>query len=294
MRPTHPMQRGVDDAQPRAARPRSAQSGNRAAVCLQHFRPDGPDPPNAAFQGALCPRDVRRPARPVGGGGYGRVHRGDDLGAVGAVDLEAVVLGRIVAGGYRRAGAGPQSRRGVGHQRGGNGVLPVPHFQPGRGQHRRRVGHENGAGQPGVPPQHHRTGRGAVSAGGQEIGQPLRRPDDRRPVHPVGARLHRPPQPRGAEAEGPRHPFGQLLSVPRLDQSLQLHPGGRVGVGVRPSPRPGRRISCRRVRHGARLYMVSPRGCGCRTPGRRDRTARSGRGAPSTPTCRVPGTRRAR
>ena len=150
-------------------------------------------------------------------------HREGNLAAVRAVDLVAVVLGRVVAGRNAHPRPAAQIPYRPGKRRGW--------LQPGVQIRRDAVGRQHPRGLPAeqfalaaaVVGQRHLFGQ---AAGVQIIRQPLGGPADRVNVQSVGTRAQYAPQPAGAEFQIPVKPVGNGVGV--LLNGGQL--GGQVGV----------------------------------------------------------------
>ncbi len=205
--------------------------------------------------------EVERPGLPARGQGQrvDRVDGGRDLGvgrrqqlpAVAYVDLDPVVLARVVAGRHHQPVGRVQVAHREGQHRGRQGACQQQHPDPGPGQDPARVGREQlGPGPPVVADDHpvRRVPAGCVLAG-QVPGQPGRHPPGRQPVHPHRARAHRGPDAGRAERQRTLEAGRQLGSRPAGQQPVQFGRGGRVGVGVPPGCRAGRQAVVRSCRH---------------------------------------------
>ena len=78
------------------------------------------------------------------------------LGAAGTEDLDAVVVGRVVAGGHHQAAASPQLTDGTGNG-GGGAEADVEHLAAGGGESRRQRRHKHRPAAARVHAQHDRT-----------------------------------------------------------------------------------------------------------------------------------------
>ncbi len=171
------------------------------------------------------------------GGGDALVIGRDDLGAVGCVDLVAVVLGRVVARGddHRRRRA--QLLAGEGHERRRCRVREPRDREPGRAEHADGVAREAFRVGARIEPDDD----GSVGSVGHRrqdvVGEATRGADHDRPVHPHRSGADDATQPRRAELERPREPLGELVDIVRLEDGLELRDGRRVGVAGEPGAR---------------------------------------------------------
>jgi hypothetical protein len=214
------VQRGVDD--PQVAGAVLHQAGSRVEVVVE-------DP--LADERAGAPRGrsdgVPTAAIALGDLDVGRRH---DLAAVAEVDLVAVVLRRVVAGGDHDAGDAAELADGVGEHRGGQRAR-----QQGRRSRRRHdlggvAGELVGVVARVVADHHGATAVAGVLEVGREAG---RRARDHDPVHPVGAGAERAAQARRAELEGAGETVGEvglLAALGRGEHGLELGAGLLVGV----------------------------------------------------------------
>ena len=139
-----------------------------------------------------------------------------------------------MAGGDDDGRTGSQGEPPVRHHRRRRLTLPEPHLEAGRRQNADRVLHELGAGEPGISADDDWHGGNSPISLDQVVGEASGGPYDNRPVHTIRPCLHRPPQPGGAEGEGPVHPFAQLVEVLGIYQPLEFRPGGGIGIGCNP------------------------------------------------------------
>ena len=147
------------------------------------------------------------------GDGVGVV--GGQLGAVGPVDLVAVVLLGVVAGGDVDAGLAAVVADGEAQLRGGAQALKEAHVDA--------VGGADLGGGPGevhgvvaaVHADGHAAAFGLLALGADHLGEALGGPADDVHVHLVQAHLHGAPQSGGAELQRPVEPALDLLLVAR-------------------------------------------------------------------------------
>ena len=181
----------------------------------------------------VSPRHVGECAHrgdPLGDAGVGRRH---DLAAVSQVDLVAVVLGRVVAGGHHHSRDAAELADRVGQQR--RGQRPGQHVgrEPGTGHHLGGVAGEDVGVVAGVVPDHDGalTGSAVVPQVRREAGGGAQHHD---PVHPVGPGAQGAPQTGGAELQRAVEPVREVGGVgARLDPGddlLELGAGLLVGV----------------------------------------------------------------
>ena len=182
------------------------------------------------------------------------VVRRDHLGAVGHVDLVAVVSGRVVAGGDHHAGRRAEkcltakAVSGVGN---GRGQDPDTQARPGGDRRRRRrrtrpigAGHPGRRRCPGPQSRLPWSSSHSRQAGG--------RPSHDEPVHPRRPGAERSPQPGGPERERAARNGPAARPRPRPRGARRAPPGSR-GRGRPPSTPPPRR--------GARAGSASRRPC---------------------------------
>ena len=186
--------------------------------------------------GVRVGRDQRRP-----GGGLGDqgVVRRDHLGAVGHVDLVAVVRRRVVAGRDHHAGRRLEVLDGKGGERRRQWAWKDPDPQPRPGGDVGDVGGEIVRSVPGVPPDHDPPTRKLGPLVDQPLRQAGRRPSHHEPVHPRRPGAERSPQPGGPERERVLETGPQLPHVPRLQERGELGSGRGVRVGRHPRFRLG-------------------------------------------------------
>ena len=223
------MQRGVHDLEPRFARGRAA-----AGRHLRHVGVGGLIG-RAEVEGSLGPALGQvQWVGGVDGRGDVRVDGRQQLPAVTHVDLEPVVLARVVAGGHLDAVGRVQVADREGQHRGRQRPGQQPGADPGPGQDPGGVGGEDrGIGAAVVADDNALGGRGRIpvlDVPGQAGGHA----PDHQPVHP-----HRPgadlgPDAGRAEGQLAVESFGQRGGVCAADQLVHLGAGDRVRVGVPP------------------------------------------------------------
>ena len=160
------------------------------------------------------------------------------LGAVGPVDLVAVILLGIMAGGDVNARLATVVPHGEAQLRGGTQRLEDPHMDA--------VGGADLGGGPGklhgvvaaVHAQGHAPALGLLPLGADDVGKALGGPADDMDVHLVQAHLHGAPQTGGAELQRPVEPLADLLLV--AADALQL------------------RVLLRRQRRGGQPLLIFP------------------------------------
>ena len=173
--------------------------------------------------------DIQLCHLPGDGGGV----LGGQLGPVGPVDLVAVVLGGVVAGGDVQAGDAAVLPHGEGELRGGAHGLKQAHGDA-------VGGHDLGGPfgklpgvQAAVVADGHPLGGGLGTLGQDDLGKGLGGVADHMEVHPPQAHPHDPPQAGGAELQHTEEAVLQLLGV--TGDGHQLGPLlGRQGGGVEP------------------------------------------------------------
>ena len=160
-------------------------------------------------------------------------------GVAAQVDLVAVVLRRVVAGGDHHAAVAIQRPHRVGEQRGGQRGRHQEGFEPGGGEDRGRfLGEDIGVVAGVIADDGARPGAGGgLRHGvGQEGGEAGRGAADHHPVHPVGPGAEGRPEAGGAELQGAAEAVRQLLAagggavLGELDQLGQGGGGGGVRV----------------------------------------------------------------
>ena len=187
------------------------------------------------------------------------VGRGRELGAVGEVDLVAVVGGRVVRGGDLDARHGAEVPHGEReHRRGERGGQHVD-GEPGAREHLGGGRGEGVGAVPGVAPDHDRA---ALPAAGEPRGEPGGGAAHDGDVHPRRPRPHRPAQPGRAEAQRARHAVGELVrGAGGARHRARQHAGelvARRGVGVVGDP-PGGGVAGRAGRqHGRPVPAAAP------------------------------------
>ena len=247
------VQRRVDEVE--VARAVVGEPGDRVEVAVDDLLAEDlvrPRPRGTSASGA----DRGDPGRDLG---VGRRH---DLAAVAEVDLVAVVLGRVVAGGDHHAGDAAELADRVGQHRGGQRPGQQSAFRPAP-VITSAVSWANTSElcRASYPITTAAVAGGALVHAGTPRG---RRPRGARPPGSSGwGRPERPAQPGGAELEGAGEPVGQVRGVAagrhRVDDPLQL---GRVcGSGSSAAQSPGAVEQVGGV-HGGHAPTVALRGCG--------------------------------
>ena len=153
-------------------------------------------------------------------GGDGRRVLGGQLGAVGPIDLVAIVLRGIVAGGDVESGHTAVLPHGEGELRRGAHGLKKAHGDAVGGHHP-----GGGPGKflgvnPAVIADGHPLGGGGRSLGQDHLGKGLGGMADHMDVHPPQPQAHHPPQAGGAELQQAEEPVFHLFGV--VGNGLQL------------------------------------------------------------------------
>ena len=215
------VERGVDDAQ--VARAVLGQARDRVEVAVDDLLAD-----EAA---GVAARELRERADGGDPGGDLAVGGRDDLAAVAEVDLVAVVLRRVVAGGDHHAGRAAQLADREREERRGQRPRHHERLEPGAGHDLRGVAGEDVGVVAGVETDH--DGPALVAGVAEVRRQAGRRARDHDPVHPVGPGAERAAQAGGAELEGAGEAVGEVGLLAPLgggDERLQLGAGLLVGV----------------------------------------------------------------
>ncbi len=189
----HPVQRGVDHRE--VTRPVAGQPGDGVEVAVDDVLRQDLAGVRAGHVGQAADR-----GDPLGDLGVGGRH---DLAAVAEVDLVAVVLRRVVAGGDHHAGDAAELADREGQERCRQRPGEDQGAQAGAGHHLRGVPREHVGVVAGVVADHH--GRAA----GRAVLDEVRRETGGGPghddaVHPVGSGPERAAQPRRTELERAR------------------------------------------------------------------------------------------
>ncbi|EAU68212.1 hypothetical protein STIAU_7739 [Stigmatella aurantiaca DW4/3-1] len=233
--PAHPVHGGVDNGERLRPPSMQAQPEDGLEVRLAHrLRDVAPEASRPGLGGGQQPHLIGRLHR-VDGGGDALIVRGDDLRAVAPVDLVAVVLRGIVAGGDHHRRTGPQAQRGERRQGRGHEAGEDERGDPFGGQHTRGVLGELGAHPAPIPADDHAPGHGLGHLGLEIARQPRRGAAHHGPVHPVGTGPQHPAQPRGAKLQVSREAIRQVRRIVLRQHPPQLL--GRRGVRVRLPPR---------------------------------------------------------
>ncbi|MEI2650780.1 MAG: hypothetical protein V9G12_01135 [Microthrixaceae bacterium] len=187
----------------------------------------------------------------------------DDLGAVAPVDLDAVVLGRVVAGGHDDAGGGVEVADAPGDQRRRLWARYQAARDAGGFEHGDDAERVLRRAVPGVMADQHPPFGRAVGVGVQRAGQPGRRLSGHEEIEPVRTRPHLAAQPGGAEVAALTHEIGELDQVAGRPRPLEHVPERRRGdgVGVGGDPGLGRREEWCGVAHPRKPRSGRPGRC---------------------------------
>ena len=214
-------------------------------------RPPGGHGRDVGVHGLVRRREVERPRGPargqaqrihrVDGGGDLLVDRWQQLPAVAHVDLDPVVLTRVMAGCHHHAVSGVNVAHGEGQHRGRQRGRQHRDADAGPGQNPGGVrGEDRGIGAAVVADGD--AGRGGALVAGRDVaGQAGCHPAGHQPVHPHRARADLGPDAGRTEGQRAVEALRQRGAVPAGQQLVKLGPGLRVRVSVSPGGGPGRK-----------------------------------------------------
>ena len=224
-RGAHAVERRVDDAQV-SRRGAGKRIQDRLQVGLRHR--------TAELVAAVAQRQRRRRAGPGDARGDALVDRRGDLCAVAEVDLVAVVLARVVAGGDHHARGALQMAHREGQQGSGRQRRQPAGAQAGPTEHGGGLEGEASRPVPRVVAHHHAGFGSALDLLEQVAGQTGARPADGGDVHARRPGPERASEPGRSESQLAAEALGELVPGAPVDQLAQL--GLRLGIGIVGNP----------------------------------------------------------